>query len=219
MFIRTILLILLTCAIRNGNADNPIFQLPEPEPDSGITVNEAIEQRRSDREFTGDSITLQELARLLHCAQGITSERGFRAAPSAGGTYPLSVYVIADNVDDLSSGIYEFIPRDNTLSLICEGSLIEDIAFAALGQRCISSAPAAIVIVADYSITTSVYGNRGIMYVHMEAGHVSQNIYLQCTALELGTVAVGAFTDSAVSEILGLGENEIPLYIMPVGRL
>ncbi|MCK4671413.1 MAG: SagB/ThcOx family dehydrogenase, partial [Candidatus Aegiribacteria sp.] len=73
-------------------------------------------------------------------------------------------------------------------------------------------------ITAEYSITTSVYGNRGRTYVHMEAGHASQNIYLQCTAMDLGTVAVGAFSDNAISDILNLAENETPLYLMPVGR-
>jgi len=218
VLIRTILLILTAYASCSGNPENTIIQLPDRNHDSGITLVEAIDQRRSVRLFTEDSITLPELAWILYSAQGITSERGFRAAPSAGATYPLSIFVIAENVDSLEPGIYRFYPHDNYLMTVKTGNYLHDLAHAALGQRCISSAPVVIAIAAEYSITTSVYGDRGIMYVHMEAGHVSQNIYLQCTALELGTVAIGAFTDNAVAEVLSLEEFETPLYIMPVGK-
>ncbi len=218
MLIKILLLILTAYASCSGNPENTIIQLPDREQDSGITLAQAIDQRRSVRVFTEDSITLPELVRILHSAQGITSERGFRAVPSAGATYPLSVFVIAENVDDLEPGIYRFDPQENILLTVKTGNFLHDLALAALGQRCISSAPVVIAIAADYSITTSVYGDRGVMYVHMEAGHASQNIYLQCTALELGTVAIGAFTDNAVAEVLILEEFMIPLYIMPIGR-
>ncbi len=218
MLIRTSLLVFIVYASCSGNPGNTIIQLPEGAGDSGVTLAQAIDQRRSIRTFTEDSLTLPELARILHSAGGITSERGFRAAPSAGATFPLSIFVVAENVDGLVPGIYRFYPLDNSLMTLKIGNFLRDLSNAALGQRCISNAPAAIVITADYSITTSVYGDRGVMYVHMEAGHVSQNIYLQCTALELGTVAVGAFTDSEVTEVLSLEPSEIPLYIMPVGR-
>ncbi|MEN8209823.1 MAG: SagB/ThcOx family dehydrogenase, partial [Candidatus Fermentibacteria bacterium] len=219
MSIRILLLTTALCASCSGNPENIIVQLPACIQDSGITLVEAIAQRRSVRIFTEASITLPELARILHSAEGITSERGFRAAPSAGAAYPLSLFVIAENIEDLEPGIYRFNPLENHLVAIQSGNFLQDLALAALRQPCITNAPAVFVITADYSITTSIYGDRGIMYVHMEAGHVSQNIYLQCTALELGTVAVGAFTDSAVAEILNLEPNEIPLYIMPVGRI
>ena len=218
MYIRLLFLTLAVYASCCGNPENTVIQLPDCVQDNGITLVQAIAQRRSVRTFTESSITLPELAGILHSAQGLTSEWGFRAAPSAGATFPLSIFVIAEDVDGLEAGIYRFNPMEHSLMTVKAGNFLQDLALAALGQPCIGNAPAAIVITADYSITTSVYGDRGIMYVHMEAGHVSQNIYLLCTALELGTVAVGAFTDSAVAEILCLEPNETPLYIMPVGR-
>jgi SagB-type dehydrogenase family enzyme len=202
----------------SGNQFDTIIHLPEPEQDSGISVMEAIRQRRSVRYFSEESISLPELAGILFAAQGITSETGYRAAPSAGATYPLSILIVAENVDSLEPGIYRFDPEENTLTTMQTGYFQSNLARAALGQQCISSAPVTIAITANYRSTTSVYGNRGVMYVHMEAGHVSQNIYLQCTALGLGTVAIGAFTNGAVAEVLSLEENETPLYIMPVGR-
>ncbi len=196
-----------------------VILLPEPSPDSGISVEEVIESRRSIRTYASESLFLSELSRLLHSSQGITSERGFRAAPSAGATFPLSILVIVENVDSLEAGIYAYEPSNESLTAIRMGYFLDELSDAALGQSCVRNVPAVIAITAEYSITTSVYGNRGKTYVHMEAGHVSQNIYLQCTAMGLGTVAVGAFSDNAISEILNLADNETPLYLMPVGRL
>ena len=88
----------------------------------------------------------------------------------------------------------------------------------ALGEESIYEAPLDIVICAEYERTLSRYGSRGVRYVHMEAGHAAQNIYLQATALGLGTVAVGAFGDEQVRKALRLEEQLKPLYIMPVGK-
>lgn len=194
-----------------------VIQLPEPSPDSGISIEEVIESRRSIRRYGSESLSLADLSRLLHSAQGITSESGFRAAPSAGATFPLSILVIAENIDSLEAGIYKYEPSNESLTSIRTGYFLDELSDAALGQSCVANAPAVIAITAEYGITTSVYGNRGRTYVHMEAGHVSQNIYLQCSAMELVTVAVGAFNDDEVAAILYLEENEIPLYLMPVG--
>ncbi len=75
-----------------------------------------------------------------------------------------------------------------------------------------------MVIAAVYERTTGKYGERGVRYVHIEAGHAAQNLCLQATALDLGIVTVGAFNDDQVKEALGLPEDEQPLYIIPVGR-
>ena len=101
---------------------------------------------------------------------------------------------------------------------LAEGDRLAELEQAALGQSCISSAPAVIVISADFSRTTSVYGERGESYVYIEVGHAAQNIYLTCTAMGLGTVAVGAFHDNRVAEVLELPDDFIPLYLMPVGE-
>lgn len=201
-----------------GSSHSYVIQLPEPAPNSDISVEEAIESRRSIRTFGSESISLTELSRLLHSAQGITSEYGFRAAPSAGATFPLSIFIIIENVDSLEAGIYVYEPATESITSVRMGYFLAELSDAALGQTCVRDVPAVIAITAEYGIITSVYGNRGRRYAYMEAGHVSQNIYLQCTAMDLGTVAIGAFTDNTVREILGLSEDETPLYLMPVGR-
>jgi len=82
----------------------------------------------------------------------------------------------------------------------------------------VDRAPVTVVICAVYERTTARYGDRGIRYVHMEAGHAAQNLYLQAEALGLGGVVIGAFRDREVARILQLPDNEVPLYLMPIGH-
>ncbi len=200
---------------------NQVKPLEKPFLTGFMSVEEAIAKRRSIRDYSKDPLTFQELSQLLWAAQGITDlKTGFRAAPSAGATYPLEVYVVigSEGVSGLEAGIYHYNPLTNELKLIVKGDFRNELSSAALGQRWVKTAPINIVLTAVYERTTRVYGDRGIRYVHMEVGHVSENIYLQATALGLGTVAVGAFNDELVQKILNLPKERKPLYIMPVGR-
>jgi len=92
-------------------------------------------------------------------------------------------------------------------------SIRAELAGAALRQECIRDAAIDIVFTAVYERTTRKYGERGIRYAHMEAGHAAQNVYLQAVSLDLGTVVIGAFNDRKVAAIANLGERENPLYI------
>ncbi len=193
-----------------------IVPLPEPKLVGEMSVEEAIAKRRSIRSYRNEPITLGQLSQLLWAAQGITYwKRKFRSAPSAGATYPFEVYVVAGNVEGLFPGVYRYDPFNHTLVLVKEGDYRRALQRAALDQAWVGRAAVDIVLVAYYERTTSYYGERGVRYVHMEAGHIGQNIYLQATALGLGTVAVGAFYDDDVAEIIGTGGA--PLYIFPVG--
>ena len=98
-----------------------------------------------------------------------------------------------------------------------EGEFLADVSSASLNQRWITGASVVVALVADYSVITNVYGDRGVMYTHMEAGHISQNIYLQCESLGLGTCAVGAFDEDELDAILGVPGSDTTLYLMPVG--
>ncbi len=117
----------------------------------------------------------------------------------------------------LAPGSYRYDFRSHCLELVREGDLSGQLCEAALAQEWVRDAALNIVIFGVYERTTGRYGERGYRYVYMEAGHASQNIYLQATALGLGTVAVGAFIDDEVKRVVGAAEGE-PLYIMPVGR-
>ena len=194
------------------------IRLPDPAIEGGMTLCQALATRRSVRGFNAtDSLTLTQLSQLLWAAQGKTGTRGRRTAPSAGATYPLGLLCAIERVEGTPPGLYRYDPVDHTLSFIAPvQQLCSGVAEACYGQTWIGSAPAFLFIVADYSRTTDHYGERGVRYVDMEAGHAGQNIYLQAAALGLGTCAVGAFGEEAVAELLHL-DNETPLYIFPVG--
>jgi len=184
-----------------------------------MSVEEAIEGRRSERDFKDQPLNIEQVSQLLWAVQGITDPRGFRAAPSAGATYPLDVYLVVGEkgVDELQAGIYHYRVREHALRFITGGDMRTSLATACLAQMFIADAPIAMVITAEYARTTGRYGERGIRYVYMEVGHVGQNIHLQAEALGLGTVVIGAFIDKAVSEVLRLPKEQEPLYVMPVG--
>jgi SagB-type dehydrogenase family enzyme len=195
-------------------------RIPLPAAASGgeMPVEEALEQRRSIREFSRDGLELEDVSQLLWAAQGVTGRRGYRAAPSAGALYPLEIYVVAGDVAGLSPGVYRYRPEKHDLVLITDGDRRKPLASAALDQGWVRRAPAVLVIAAVYERTMAKYGERGRRYVHMEVGHAAQNVYLQATARGLGTVMVGAFDDDEVREVLGLPADHEPLGIMPVGH-
>ncbi len=200
------------------SASNPaLIRLPQPRLDGTTSVEAALAARRSLRSFADKPVTLEELSQLLWAAQGITHPRGFRTAPSAGGLYPLELFVVAGSVAALPAGTYRYEPDGHLLVRIAEGDQRPDLANAALGQSSIRKAPLVIAIVADYGKTTIKYGERGVRYVHLEAGHAAQNICLQAVALGLGSVMIGAFSDRDVVNLLRIAGQQ-PLYLIPLGR-
>jgi SagB-type dehydrogenase family enzyme len=196
-----------------------IIALPAPEFDGSTSVEQALLERRSVREYRDEPLSLSEIGQLLWAAQGITSPSGKRTAPSAGALYPLELYLVAGDVEGLQVGVYKYIPHDHALKEITTGDKRSDLTNAALKQESILKAPAVIVLSAVYERTRVKYGDRGDRYVHMEIGFAAQNIYLQAEALELGTVFIGAFYDESVKKILEIPEEEQPLGIMPLGVL
>lgn len=193
-------------------------QLPEPRLKSEVSLEEALLSRRSVREYANLPLTLEDVSQLLWAAQGITAEWGGRTAPSAGALYPLEVYLAVGNVENLAAGVYKYKPERHELVKVRDDDVRGELAKAALDQSWVMEGAIDIVIAAVYERTTKKYGDRGVRYTHMEAGHAAQNIYLQATALDLGTVTIGAFYDDRVKDILGMPKNETPLYVIPVGR-
>jgi len=195
-----------------------IIKLPEPKHDSSTSVEEALLKRRSVRDFKDKPVTLSEVSQLLWAAQGITGGGGYRTAPSAGALYPLELYIVAGNVNGLPAGIYKYRPKSHELLSIVKGDMRIDLCNAALGQSSVRRAAAVVVLSGVYERTTTKYGERGIRYVHMEAGHAAQNVSLQAVPLGLGTVVIGAFRDEEIKRMLKMEDRERPLYIMPIGR-
>lgn len=194
------------------------IKLPEPKYSGVMSVEEALMKRRSVRVYKEGPVMLAELSQLLWAAQGMTYQRGLRTAPSAGALYPLEVYVVAGNVAGLPPGLYKYGREKHELLSLAKGDRRNDLCNAALGQSSIRKAALVLVLSGVYERTTAKYGKRGIGYVHMEAGHAAQNVYLQTVPLQLGTVVIGAFQDEEVKRLLKMRDRESPLYIMPVGK-
>ena len=194
--------------------ENMVIKLPAPATDSSFSVERAINERMSIRSYKDTPLTLKGVSQLLWASQGIVAS-GRRASPSAGATYPLEIFLVAGKMEGLKPGLYKYINKEHSLELIKEGDLRPALSAAALGQDTLLKAPATLVVTAVFERTRARYGARAERYVHMEAGHVGENIMLQATSLGLGTVPVGAFVDSEVKKLLGIKEE--PLYLFPVG--
>lgn len=189
------------------------IDLPEPRPTGPLSLEEAIAGRRSLRDYTEELLTRQDLSQLLWAAQGLTEQGGRgRAAPSAGGTYPLELYVVSPD------GLFHYVADGHLLEQLSGDDLRRPLAEAALGQEHVAEGAAVFVMAAVFERTAQRYGDRAERYVKLEAGHAAQNILLQAVALELGAVPVGAFGDEQVQELLGLPADQIPLYVIPVGH-
>ncbi len=193
-----------------------IIKLPPPDTVGQVTVEQALWHRRSVRAFADESLSLKQVGQLLWAAQGLNRGLVGRTAPSAGATYPMELYLVAGKVRGLKPGVYHYGIDGHFLGLMQAGDHRAELAEVALGQKSIMSAPVVLVLAADFSRTAQRYAERAPRYVYMEAGHVGENVYLQCEALGLGTVMIGAFQDDQVKKLLGIGQE--PLYIMPVGR-
>ena len=170
------------------------------------------------RDFRADSLTITAVGRLLWAAQGVTHPEGLRTAPSAGALYPLEIYLAAGAVEQLEAGLYRYLPGKHALEKIKNADLRKDLCNASLQQSWIAKAPAVVVITAVYQRVTKKYGERGVRYAQIEAGAAAQNIYLEATALGLGTTYVGAFDDDRVGDLLQVPAGEFPLAVMPVGK-
>ncbi|MGL5741445.1 MAG: SagB/ThcOx family dehydrogenase [Legionella sp.] len=195
------------------------IKLPTPVYGGSTSIEKALKQCRSVRQYKDEAMTLQQVSQLLWAAQGNTSPKVFRTAPSAGGLYPLEVYLVSGNVRDLPAGIYHYLPAENALTLIVEGDKRAALTSAALNQNSIKHAPMNIVMTGIYGRTVKRYGNGGTQFVHMEIGHAAQNVCLEAVSLGLGTVTIGALDATAYRAILALPSEEISFYIMPVGKI
>lgn len=198
--------------------------LPKPSLKGGMSVEEAIAKRRSRREYSDRPLLLKEVSQLLWSAAGYTKVDAItgatRTAPSAGGLYPLRVFLAAFQVDGLEKGVYLYSPAENTLKIHLRKDVRQELYEASYGQEALLSAKAVLVYACDYAKVKARYSERGrVRYAHMDIGHSAENVYLQAEALGIGTVAVGAFDDGKTEKALNLDAGrENVLYLLPLGK-
>jgi SagB-type dehydrogenase family enzyme len=199
---------------RDASAPKTIA-LPAPDLTHTITVEQAMQNRRSVRKFTSDPLTLQQVSNLLWAAQGITDETtGHRTAPSAMAKYPLTVYLFAGDVQDLPAGVYKYIPQGHKIELVADGDQRENVG----AQPQMSTAPASFAYIADYSAMGDRARDKSHTWADIEVGHSAQNVLLEEVALGLAGVGMGGFDESKMRATLKLSDNLTPVYIISAGK-
>jgi SagB-type dehydrogenase family enzyme len=198
------------------------IQLPSPAVAEPANIWEVIVNRRSKRDYAAEpALPLPLLSSLLVATQGITRQEdgfGFRAAPSAGGLYPIETYMLARSIEGLEKGFYHFRPHMFDLEFIRPGDFSWALSEAALGQTMVADAQVIFAWSAVVARSKWKYLQRAYRYVYLDAGHIAQNLYLAGTAAGLGVCAVGAFFDDWVNGLIGLdGREETVIYLATVG--
>ncbi len=185
----------------------------------------AIKNRKSHRQFTLDPLSLEEVSFLLWATQGVRERAGmftaFRTVPSAGCRHALETYLCVQNVTGLETGIYRYLPLEHQLLTV---SLDQDLSIkitaAALHQPFVGKAALTFVWTAVPYRMEWRYDNAAYKVIALDAGHVCQNLYLSCAAINAGTCAVAAYNQGLMDELLGVdGEDEFTIYLAPVGRI
>ena len=184
-------------------------------------IQPLLQQRRSIRKFSDQPLPLADLAFMLWAAQGVTGKAGdylFRTAPSAGALYPVETYCAIERVEGVPPGLYHFQVEHFQLELVREGSCGDDIAMACLNQQFMRRAAVNFIWTAMLRRNFQKYGNRGLRYILLDAGHICGNLLLAASAIGGGGCPVAAFFDEEVDEIVGIdGEEETALYLASVG--
>jgi len=206
--------------------DVPAIKLPSfKSPNTELT--DLISERQSCRHFKeGAPLSFEQISSLLHygiAQKGISilenQELIQRRHPSAGGLYPIEIYIICRQIESIPSGIYHycitpFLLEEIKLIEIPDSYLIN----VFMNQYYIANAGAIIVATSVMNRTMWKYGDRGYRYILLEAGHLFQNLNLICTALGIGCLNMGGFFDEDLSRLLGLDpDQELPVYAMAVG--
>ena len=202
--------------------------LPAITPGEGLSFERAVVQRRSVRDFTGEPLSLEDLAKLLFLGNGITGrqlpdayevDQPLRAAPSAGALYAVELYAVVRAVDQLPAALWHYeVPR-HILAQVRPGDFMASLAEATAYPSIFANASATILLSVIFGRTRFKYGERGYRFALLETGHIAQNILLTATALNLGAVAIGGFIDDEVNDLVGLdGVDEAAVYVIPIGR-
>lgn len=189
-----------------------------------ISLIDVLKNRRSVRNFSDESISINHLSYLLLYSGGIVdcesgSNESKRAYPSAGARYPLEVYplVINEN-DDLKAGLYHYNVKEHCLETLLQQDLKHWLLESTGNFKPIVKASVVFIITGVLDRTRVKYGDRAYRYILMEAGHMAQNLLLLATGLEMANLAVGGYIDSKVTELLDLElVKEVPLYMIVVG--
>lgn len=204
----------------------PILDLPKPDSLSfgQVPLIDMINQRKTLRKYSGKPLTCEELSYLLWTTQGVKSRTArpvtLRTVPSAGARHAFETYVLVNQVEGLQPGLYHFLALEHQLGVLTLDSAVsEQITEACLKQEQVRSSAATFIWVAVAARMRWRYGERGYRYMHLDAGHVCQNLYLAAESVGCGVCAIAAFDDNALNQALGLdGIEQFVIYLGSLGK-
>ena len=199
----------------------PRIELPHPDRLPSASFWETVARRRSQRQYADAEISRDDLFLLLWASQGITrpGHVPFRASPSAGALFPIETYVAVNRVAGLAPGLYHWqLPEERLVQLCKDPEMGGKVAAACLDQAMCEQAACNFLWTAVFGRTFQKYGDRGLRYVYLDAGHVGHSLQLAATALGLGSCNIAALFDGEVNELLGIdGKTESIVYAASVG--
>lgn len=189
-----------------------VSALPEPDLTGDMTLERALHERRSGRDYASADLPLATIGQLFWAGQGITDDEGHRTAPSAGARYPLELYAVT------AGEVLHYLPDGHRVERRSDTAALAGLGDLAFGQGYVSTAPVVLVVVGIDARTEAEYGALAPDFVEREAGHATQNVLLQATALDLEAVPVGGFDPADVARLLALPPGQDVLYLVPVGE-
>ncbi|HVM95862.1 MAG TPA: SagB/ThcOx family dehydrogenase [Candidatus Acidoferrales bacterium] len=192
-------------ALTTATATDTI-SLPAPTTTGGMALTDALAKRRSTRAFTATALTQPEISQLFWAAQGITDDKGHRTAPSARAKYYLTLYVAT------ADGLFQYLPEGHKLRKLNSTDLRSKLS----PQPSVSAAPAVFIITGDYTRANDM--PQAQRWVDLEAGHATQNLLLQATALNLAGVSAGGIDPAEIMKIASLPKSSEPIYLVPIGH-
>lgn len=180
-------------------------------------LNACLGARRSVRAYASAGLTLGQVSSLLWAAQGVTGVGGLRTSPSAGAIYPLKAYLIASNVEGLPAGVYRYEPDTGELAFVERGERRKKLCVAAMGQECVLSSPAALLLVSWEKRMRAEFGDITPKLIALECGHTAQNFLLEAVSLGLGAVVLAKFDIDALRTVIPIRSDENPEYLLLAG--
>ena len=210
----------------SAEAGYPIHDLPDPR---GVKVNsvdlsDTINNRVSVRAYSETPLSLDELSYVLWSTQGVKEvtkrPATLRTVPSAGARHCFETYVLVNRVEGLNPGLYRFLAIDHKLQEIdMSEDIAERVTAGCFGQRFVLNSAITLILTSVRYRMMWRYTERGYRYMHIDAGHVMQNLYLCAEAIDSGVCAIAAFYDDQINETLGIdGEEQFTVYVGTLGK-
>lgn len=183
----------------SAGAPTATTPLPSVKKQGGMPLMEALSKRQSIREYDySKEISEQTLAELLWATCGVNREDGKRTAGSTLNKQSVSVYAV------LEKGIYLYLPKENALKLILEGDYRAKTGM----QQFVKDAAVNLVFVGDEKKLGVSNPTDSMLMLGVDAGLMSQNLYLYCASEGLGTVVRGSIDREAFGKLINLQEHE-----------